>query len=142
MMHTPAEIVQQHLISESYGNSADDDGDWPTFYSSLPDDENEAICVYDAEGLADGRIQRTGETILHFGVQVRVRAKTHTEAWKKVHALLPVLDGTFRALVTVEETIYRIQAIHIIAPPVPWRVADDKMRKSFSVNCLTTIQEI
>lgn len=54
---------------------------WPVFASGESDKPDAAIFLRDTVGQVDGASQLDGATWDHYGVQVMVRAPTHSAAW-------------------------------------------------------------
>jgi len=83
---------------------------WPVYYSFLPDQPDQAICVYSTTGIKQGRFQVSGATQIHHGIQVVVRSRTAAE--QKARAIYKALDEQVaNAVVDVGDSTYEVQAV-------------------------------
>ncbi len=145
MSNSPAEVLRQRLLDQGVGVDPDVDSssDFPIYVGQMPDfvgAKDLAIAVYDTAGRNDGRIQRTGETLIHPGLQVRVRHNTYQDGYAKADEISQELDNTpAGTVVTVGGTDYVIDSLNrssiIPLGPEP----DKRSRHSFTVNLLATI---
>lgn len=115
--HSPAEIVQQLLIDGGLGvdpdSHVDGDVDWPTYATNEPDGPDETVTVFDTQGQDMGDTQSDQEQQVHYGVQVRVRARSHeTHGYRKANAIRRYLsEDVLQAVVTLDATRYLVHAV-------------------------------
>ena len=149
--HSQCQIVRKLLIDNAFGVEPVNGAVWPIYFSSLPDGEasspkvaDEAICVYDTDGLKDGRIMASGEVVVHEGFQVKVRAKSggYQAAQKKLKQIAQFLDTVLRVAITLDTTDYIIQNITRLSP-ASWagKEPTSKRRDFFTITCTITIRE-
>ena len=145
MNDSPAEVLRQRLLDQGIGVDpvTNPTADFPIYLGQMPDFQgvkDRAIAVYDTAGLNDGRIQRTGETIIHPGMQVKVRHNKYKDGYAKADEISQELDNTpAGTVVTVDGSDYAINSLNrssiIPLGPEP----DKRRRHSFTVNLLATI---
>jgi hypothetical protein len=87
--NSPAEIVQQLLVDlvDEWGGT-----DWPLFVDNEPDSPDDAITVYNTDGLLNARLQNTGEFDENPGIQIRIRSAEYTDGWTIADAIKAMLD--------------------------------------------------
>lgn len=143
---SPAEIIQALLIANGYGTLGGSGGTWPIWASYFPADANGdlGVCITDTFGTDDGRLMQTGERVLHWGIQVRVRADDHRTGWAKAEGIASFLDTLVNTVVvvpatgkgyTVAEVTRKGQVIPV--GPEPGR----PQRRYFTFNATVTFQE-
>ncbi len=109
--NSPAELIRWSIVDDGLGSNPGDGSAWPVFVGHMPDEPDNAICVYDTAGTPDGRVQRGGETIEHPGWQVRVRSVDHPTGWPKITNIRNHLDSVNRQGVVIDTYSYTIQAV-------------------------------
>lgn len=145
--HTPATVVAELLQANGHGAAPAIGAVWPIYVSHLPDGPDvpyDAICVYDTEGLKDGRNMEGGEVIIHEGIQIRVRSCRYPDGMTKAKQIAAYVDALFREALTVDATDYRVQSITRTTPVLALGTdpQDSKRRHHTSINATTTIEEI
>lgn len=145
MDDSPALILKAFLIDNGFGVDPEIDtaSDFPIYDGHLPDAagiKDKAIAIYDPAGTSDGRIQRTGETVIHPGLQVRVRDNKYRDGYKKSSEISTALDGIKRDTAIVGVNQYLILGVHR-SPIIPLGPEEDKRRRhAFTINATTTIE--
>lgn len=87
-------LMQAYLVSENLINEPGDKTVlWPGYIGFIPDGNvpDNLICVIDSNPILDGRLM-TGETILHPGFQILVRARTYPIGHAKSVSLFEHLE--------------------------------------------------
>ncbi len=137
--------VQAYLVGKGIGvdPTTSPTGTWPIYYESMPDETDNAIAVYSTVGRPDGRLQRSGETIEHPGIQVKVRAAASMVAQIKMSAVADALDQAGpRTLVaiTVDATTYRRTITSISRGGIRnmGQVPGPRPRSAYSINGLVS----
>lgn len=136
---SPAEALACLLIKNNYGMkpSVGASVNWPVFISSLPEKGNEAICVYDTGGTSDGRLM-SGETIIHPGVQIRIRSSRYAAGWDKGEAIGRFLDTIFRqAVVDLQNVTWVVVGVHR-RPLLALGREPEGTRQNFTLNATLT----
>lgn len=147
LTNSPAEIVVQYLLGYNPEIGHEPSGDpteWPIFYSQVTSEPDNTIVVFDTGGRPDGRLGNTRQVIEHPGIQVRIRAASHREAWDKIKQVAAALDAVQRTDVLLEEKTYRIatitrQGTPLFLGPEP---QSDRFRVLFTINALLSVTEI
>jgi len=93
LSHSPSEIVARLLIAKGQGVIAGDSGEWVIAIDNEPDSPDQAITVRMTTPILDGRIQFGGETQTHYGLQIRVRSRTHDAGWLKINSIQNTVDS-------------------------------------------------
>ena len=93
MNHTPADIVRHLLVELAHGTLPSSSGSWPIFAHNLPDTPDNAVVVYDTQGVLEGRSGADGGVMdEHPGIQVRVRSSAVNTGNIKAEAIAEALD--------------------------------------------------
>lgn len=140
-MNSPANIIRRHLIDRAYGAAT---GNWATFVSFLPNDPNQAICIYDTAGRMDGRLMRDGFQIIHPGVQILVRGKTYLETYRKAKTIALYLDTIQGfSVVMAGDAVYLLRNVSRTGDLMPLGVETDgdRRRYLFAINAVLTFTE-
>jgi hypothetical protein len=123
---------------------------WPCFLSAMPDGTGiptEAVCIYDTIGQKDGRIQSSGEVIVHYGCQIRVRAITFLNAWAEMDKLRSFIDGVgVGGPVTATYNGHTATFYNITRPHAPFDMGlepnQPKLRRNIVLNVLMSATEV
>ena len=143
MSKSPAEVLHYYLISQGLFTSPSAKGDFPLFITTLPGgkDVEKAGCVSDTSFIKDGRLM-TGETIIHPGIQIRIRTRTFEEGWMKMRAIASLLEMVHNLSIVISAddyyTLYNVSQTSAILP-----MGQDPETRLFlfSINYITTIKE-
>jgi hypothetical protein len=135
------EIVYELLLELELGTNPEENKPWPAFIGTLPDVKPQAISLFDMSIPTEGRIQSTGETIGHEGIQVRVTAKNYRTAREKVFELKEAFDSIIKYTVPVENEQYEIQAIHLMRQPA-YIGQDENDRDHFTLDIKTISRKV
>jgi hypothetical protein len=141
-MVTLAQVVRQVLIDLQVGQ-IDSVKDWFITVSYLPDSpqvRDSIITVTDTEGNRDGRIMATGETVIHPGCQIRVRATEYTIGYNKLKQIQTVLDKLHNYMTKIGSTIVQMQTISQQGGIMPMGLDQTGRRYHFSLNYIATIR--
>lgn len=139
--HSPADIIQQLLIDQILGTKPESAGTWPIFSTYERDNPDNAVTVYDTAGVVHGRHHATGDTQLHYGIQVRVRAKDHSTGFDKAQDIFNELDNVDKYTVTVGSSTYAVQAVTMTSSIIPLGVETVAgRRRLFTINALVALR--
>lgn len=141
MIASPSQVMQTYLIKAGYGNLPPH-SIWPIYYGFLPGIPAvpaNVIAVYDPVGYKDGRIMKTGETIVHPGIQLRVRSSTYSVAYDKMQRLAKALDNIRRESIIVENELYVIESVTRAGSPISLGLEESTNRVILVVNSLITL---
>lgn len=133
---SPSKIIQSWLIQNTLaGDPLDSAPTWPCYMVSLPEGTgvpSDAVCVYDTTPVPDGRLLRTGEQIVHPGIQIKVRSQSYQAGWDKAQAIAETLDAATRAQVSVDSVLHTMVAASRISGPVSLGVDPSSIKRTFS----------
>lgn len=135
MNHNPASIIRTWIIDEALSTEQ------ATFASGMPEHPNLAICVYDQPGLLQGRIQKTGETVEAFGLELRVRALDYQTGYSLASDICDAADALKNAPVTIDDHDYLIQAVTRRTSILPLGPESGNRRERFVVKFVATIRQ-
>lgn len=141
MHSSPAEVLRKWLVSQGLALDPPT-ADWSCYVAGMPETPDKALCVYETSGILQGRIQRTGETIEHFGIQIRVRAATYQTGWVKARAICDAFDALQNAQVTLDTHTYKINAVTRKSSILHIGPEQNNKRERFTINFLATIREL
>ena len=136
-----SQALQQAIIDEGLGTAPSADSSWPVFVSFLPDEPNNAICVYDTVGNKVGR-KMDGTNLKFPACQISIRSNGYNVGWVKADAIESFLEGLSDEEVTIGSNVYEIQAvmqqgtINAIGPE-----PEGQRRDSFTINVLLEISQ-
>jgi len=144
--HSPAYIVAQYLIGQTLLSNPGDSGDWHVFVGYLPDGDNvdhNAVGCIDTSPVKDGRVMMSGETILHYGVQLLLRASDYNTGYSKAETLMRNLETITEFKVDIGGDTYIIWNVSPATGVVAIGQDDGSKRwEMFSLNFLVTIEEV
>lgn len=148
LTNSPAEVLRKRLLDLATppGSLPESEEDWPIFVGLQVDSPVETIVISDTLGTSDGRLQGTGETQEHPGVQIRIRSEDYQIAWRKAVVLAGILDTQIRnTQVTIVEDndetyLYTIQAA-TRGPIISLGLEQGTRRMLFTINALLSITE-
>lgn len=139
-IYSPADILRGALVGASKGNMPSASGDWPIFVGHMPEEIDQAIGIFDTTGNKDGRVMKTGETIIHPGYQIRIRTIDYPDAYSKIHEIQKFLDTIANKVVSLGGDSYIINATSLKSGPFSLgQEPDSRRRENFTVNGTMTI---
>lgn len=144
--HSPAEILREALVDVKEGmlpsKYKGGNNSWPIFVGHLPEEPDNAVCIYDTTGVRDGRIQESGENIDHPGFQVRVRGKDHPTAYKKIKEIQDAITLFSMTEAVIGIYTYKIHSATRTGTIISLgQEVDRKRRAEFTLNGILTITE-
>lgn len=113
--HSPAYVLRTLLVELGVavepivGNTTTS---WQAFTSNEPDLPDDCITTTDTSGRLDGRLAISGETVEHYGVQIRIRSSVFHEGWRKANEISTVLDeAVYNEALVIDSAQYLIHAV-------------------------------
>ena len=85
----PSSIIIDLLTQEGIVNTPL----WPAYESHMPNENDDAVGVYDIDPEHDGRLMTDGTVILHYGIRVVVRSAEYADGWAKAYAITQIFDS-------------------------------------------------
>lgn len=141
---TPERIIQQALINGAVGViwSAPATTNWRVFTFQESPEGDQVIFVHGPPGVMDGRNQRTGEAVEHFGIQVKVRGKDPEVVKLKILEVQKYLTETVKLTdVTISARVYKIHSVTSTSGIMPLGQEEKNRRFEFSANFTATITQ-
>jgi len=140
--HSPAQIISQLLKDKGFVTDPSQNQDWPIFVSTMPDGvgtPDKAVAIYDVTGIKETSIQRTGETLVHHGINIRARDIDYNSVWKKTKDLFDYLSGVKYIETVVGGISYMVIAFTHSSGIGFLGEVESRQRVSFVLNGTTTI---
>lgn len=148
LLHSPATILQVWAVKNRLGSDpilSPDWKEWPVFVGSFPDTQkvpDKAICIYDTSGFLDGRCMRTGNVLVHEGINIRVRGtEDYDSQYLMARNLFEKLAKIRNDPVVVKTRGYRIKSFSHTTPIASVGETELRARKSFVLNGLVSITQ-
>lgn len=113
---------------------------WKFSNERLPTDGDQFVAVRPGTDVTDGTIQKTGETVIHYGVQILVRARDSDTAFRKASAIVQYIQQK-RDAVTVNGKTFRVVGWSLTTPPSHLTTESQNQREVWVTNGLATIKE-
>lgn len=143
LLHSPADILSQVVVGLNLGSDPTLGQAWPVYVSNEPSTPDEVLTCYDTVWRDDGRIQITGETTHHFGVQVRVRARTFRTGYAKAEAIRTYFDEQVNDMpVHLDGAVYIVHSISDTDVKSLGKDASNSQRSLFTMNCYATLTRV
>lgn len=122
-------------------------GEWPVYTEDEPDTPDNCITIYDTEGVGRGKTMPDGEVQEAHGIQVRVRAKTHTVGFAKAREIAVTLDPLSMRTVSVPTgnvtNRYRIWSLSRIGDVLAiGKQFPANKRRLFTLNYLVSLRQL
>lgn len=145
---SPAKIIAVLLQAAGIGLfPAKANEDWCVSIGSMPAAEGRptnsgnTITVFDTYTATDGRIQATGETVIHPNVQVAVRTDDYETGYAKAVEIKKYFDTVLRTPVDENNAVVlEVQAITVRSGVMAMRDPDSR-RSLFTINATMTYKE-
>ena len=144
--YSPAQVIHKLLLDAELISDPRQKTDWAGFIGSMPDGDNtpdSAIAVYDTAGIKDGRFMRTGETVIHPGINIRVRAVGYPDSRKKAAELFNFLDGVDDVVVEFDvDSSFKVVSFSHTSDITSLGEQETRNRHSFTLNGIITIEAL
>lgn len=144
-MESPAShILRQCFIDLDLGTIPQARSYWPISVSSMPNDGDQAIAIFDVQGRIDAKLMRTGEVIEHPGVMIHVRDIDFLRGADKVFALTTAMDqAIIRRQVTIDDSgTYLVQSVHRPTTSIFLGEEPERQRNLWSINARMSYTKI
>lgn len=121
LTHSPADILRRLIVEMGLGGDPDvlPLPAWPAYVAGEPNVPDACLTLYDTTPVRDGRTLPDGETLSHYGVQIRIRSVDHPAGWAKAStirkALDEDLDGAVLTIAGKMYVVYCVAATQILA---------------------------
>ena len=145
--HSPADIIRKLLVDLGHATNPEDNGAWPAFVNYSRDMADNSMVVHDTDPITHGRHQIDGETQLHYGIQVSIRAEDDPTCFRKANDITEAFDkDVLRDTVSVGDTTgtgtstYAVQAIHHSGVINVGREAEATARRVKTINAFVSLR--
>lgn len=144
LSHSPADILRWALIGLGVGSSPATNSSWPMFVSNEPDMPDNCITLFDTVGRSNGRLMVTGELVDMLGVQVRVRADSHTTGYARSAAIRKVMaEDAYLKRVTIGAVTYLLGSVNNISQIMVLGKDEKTNRRSlFTINAVVAVRVV
>lgn len=135
-------LLRSWMVVSNLGTNASQKPlrDWPIYIGTLPDSPDNLISIYDTTPIKDGRMM-SGETIIHPGIQIRVRSRGYTMGFDRLASVIANLDNLKRVQISYNSDSYLISSFQRTSDPLPLGVdPDNRLRQGFTVNGTVSLQ--
>ncbi len=150
MIHSPAQILAQHLIDQGIGTTHTTTSDWSVFvdHAPTPDDlvPKKIISVINQTAIIQGRYHsnrsgQQGKTVKQEGIQCVIRSDDPNDAWTKANDIANRFDAILRTNVTVEKRDYLVQSVTLVTSIVSLGEDPELRLRNFSLNATASIRQ-
>jgi len=144
LVHSPADVVRYLLIAMNLGSDpATSTVSWPVYATSEPSAPDDVITVYDTQGMVFGRNMLDGESVEHFGIQIRLRSQDHATGWKKMKGIARQLEEEiYQESITIQGSVYCVRSIKRTSSVlVLGKDTPGSKRSIFTLNALCSIRQ-
>ncbi len=147
-MVSPAEVIAACLVKGTLVIVPTPGGPVPVpgmglptlFIGSEADDCDVAVILYDVGGRFFGRLQRTGQTLVHPGVNLLVRHLDYPRGYALAQELANFFDAFAAQTVMVGSETVQIQSAYRIGSIISLGEQIGKRRNEFSLNIRVAFQ--
>lgn len=145
-MSSPAELIREYLVSQGlvqYPGDIQTPGDGTTqcYVSSMPDDPDQILSVYDIAGLKWCRTQR-GKNIIDPGVKLIVRALDYRGYTNVVLPITTILGAVNENTVSLNGVDHFLHSVYRTSSIVSIGEETGKRRQLWYINARVSMQDI
>ena len=133
---SPADVLSEALRREY---RVEDFDKWMYTIGAQPDEPNQSVTFYNDDPFI-GTKTMEGGLVIKPGIQIRVRGKSHIDAFSKIQSILNWCITANKVQVLVESKPFTIMNILIINGPLMMGLTSRKMTE-FSLNVRLTLRE-
>lgn len=109
MKHSPADIMRFYMVQLGVCTLPIDEEDWPGVVNTTNEASKNMILFSDTPARIDGRYMRTGEKIIHPGVQILIRSDKQPDAWQRASLIYKINNSVRNQLITIDSSTYRLR---------------------------------
>lgn len=116
---------------------------WAVRVSTEPEEPDDVITLFDTTPITQGRLHRSGKTVQQFGIQIRLRSnQDYDVGYGKLMSISSALDKVKRQTVIIDGKTYLVHAFTQVTGITPLREMETRQRLLFTLNLLTSIEEL
>ena len=136
--HSVSRIIQQLIIDLGHG-FAPGGQTFPVYYSNLPDQPPDAMCVVESEPRVNGRDMVVGNSVMQYGFQLQIRSNGHTTGDDKRRDIVVAFDQDVdNKTVTLGANSYTVHAVNRVTD-IDLGKEDGTKRYFFTINATASI---
>ena len=149
--HSPAEVVQQALISSGHASDPDlvAEADWSVYTDVEADLPDLAIIISNTTGREDGASQITGEVERREGLQLKFRSGKNNVGRRKANAVQNWMERsvfgmnvTIAAAGSIAAGTYRLHCFADVGTPIPLGKSPASHRYEHSLNVTAVLWQL
>lgn len=142
MTNSPPQILIQYLVTAGLATKPSAPGIWPASYGGIDaDNSDDWILVKSVTGLNEGKLQKSGVSIIKPRVQIQTRSTGHGTAENKLISLLEILSPLKREAVAIGSSNYLIHSITIIMPTAFLMEEEKNLRQIYVATVQLTLSQ-
>lgn len=144
LQHSAADVLAQALVDAGQLADSDTLQDWTARVGSEPDTPDNVVTLYDTVGKGNGRSMVGGQDFTLYGVQIRVRSRTHAAGWRRASDVGTWLgESLYQRQVTCGSVTYLIHCAASISEPTSLGKADPTSKRHlFTINLLVSYRAL
>lgn len=142
--HNAAQLLVPYLVSKGVASNPGTGNLWPAYINFLPEQPDEALCVFDTVGEVQGREMRGGQWLEKPGIQIMIRAKTNANGVNRGLKIINALKELYMFNVTLTSPTkqYQIHSFQRTSPTYPLGQEEGGSRLLYTLNGLITYGEL
>lgn len=147
MTHSPKKVLAEYLVILGLAQQADSTNpEWPISVGAADQDTTDNwITIKSAGGWNEGKLHRTGESIIKPRCQIEVRGLVHGVAEKKLIEILEALSPVHRVTIPVDTeggtASYLLHNVHILIPAAFLMEEEKNQRQIYVATVQLSLQE-
>jgi hypothetical protein len=140
LTHTPAYILRTRIINDGKGTVTDENRAWPVYVDGDPNLPDNMITVRDTTNVEKGYRQYNKELQQHYGVQVRIRAKSVPVGFPKYNALVVAIERYINDTLIVDGVTYTFTS-YVTSDMFVGREMAVSRRPLWTINAMLVIRQ-
>lgn len=146
LAHSPARIVSRVLVQRGYASSPvtppSTPTDWSVFVGLEPDLPDRCITIRNTTGNSFGYTQPDGRRQTHYGIQIRIRARTEEEGYERAHNIAIALDEeVLDDEILIGSSTYKIPSITRTSDVFSLGKEPQSRRSIFTINATVDVYD-
>lgn len=138
---TPTQIVAKALVDMGTILASQTAPLGYTIGQAPPENPHNFLSLYDGDGFKDGRISRSGEPIIHYGIQLQIRHIDYGLGWTWGKEMQDFLSKIGNKTLTIGSVNVLFQNF-TIQSSLTYVSTDELARSFFTINGFLTAREI
>jgi len=139
MANSPADILAEFLVFRGHATRPAANGLWTIYVDNMPTERDQAICIYNTDGVKQGRGMRSQQTWERPGIQVRVRGLDKSTPRAKMESLRAFFDTLAKETIIVGGNAYTLWCISRVGGILYMGQEETKLRENYTSNFLLSL---